>query len=126
MRALIIDDSSTIRKSGSMLLKQAKHEVFLAEEGFSGIAKAIEVRPDVIFIDVMMPGMNGYDVCATIKSTPCLADIPVAMLTSKDSPIDRARGKFAGADLYLVKPFDKKNLIEAFDRLVSNSIRKEV
>ena len=117
-KILLVDDSNTIRKSGKMFLEQAGYSVVLAEDGFSGVERAALDIPDLIFIDVMMPNIDGYTACAAIKKNPVLRHIPVVMLTSKDTLLDRARGSLVGADLYLIKPFNKKSLIEAVESLI--------
>ena len=113
IKVVLIDDSNTIRRSGEIFLKQAGCEVVLAEDGFDGLSKVVDNKPDVIFVDVMMPRLDGYQTCALIKNHPDFKHTPVIMLTSKDSLFDRARGKLVGSDQYLTKPFSKKNLIEA-------------
>ena len=113
VKVLLIDDSNTIRRSGEIFLKQAGCHVLLAEDGFDGLSKVIDYKPDVIFVDVMMPRLDGYQTCALIKNNQECKNIPVIMLTSKDSLFDRARGQLAGSDQYLIKPFSKKSLIEA-------------
>ncbi|WP_035383916.1 response regulator [Ferriphaselus sp. R-1] len=110
---VLIDDSNTIRRSGEIFLTRAGGKVVLAEDGFDGLAKVVDSKPDIIFVDVMMPRLDGYQTCALIKSHPQFKKTPVVMLTSKDSLFDRARGKLVGADLYLIKPFSKETLIEA-------------
>ncbi|MFZ5502710.1 MAG: response regulator [Pseudomonadota bacterium] len=112
VKVLLIDDSNTIRRSGEIFLSQAGCEVVLAEDGFDGLSKVVEHNPDVIFVDVMMPRLDGYQTCALIKNNPQFKNIPVIMLTSKDSLFDRARGKLVGTNQYLIKPFNKKSLIE--------------
>jgi twitching motility two-component system response regulator PilG len=113
IKVLLIDDSNTIRRSGEIFLSQAGCDVILAEDGFDGLAKVVDNRPDVIFVDVMMPRLDGYQTCALIKKNQRFKDTPVVMLTSKDTLFDRARGKLVGADQYLLKPFNKKGLIDA-------------
>lgn len=113
VKVLLIDDSNTIRRSGEIFLKQAGCEVVLAEDGFDGLSKVVEHRPDMIFIDVMMPRLDGYQACALIKNNPQFKKIPVVMLTSKDTLFDRARGKLVGSDQYLIKPFNKKSIVDA-------------
>lgn len=113
VKVLLIDDSNTIRRSGEIFLSQAGCQVFLAEDGFDGLAKVVDNQPDVIFVDVMMPRLDGYQTCALIKKNQQFKSTPVVMLTSKDTLFDRARGKMVGADQYLIKPFNKKSLIEA-------------
>lgn len=113
VKVLLIDDSNTIRRSGEIFLSQAGCQVILAEDGFDGLAKVVDNRPDIIFVDVMMPRLDGYQTCALIKKHEHFRKTPVVMLTSKDTLFDRARGKLVGADQYLLKPFNKKSLIEA-------------
>ncbi len=113
VKVVLIDDSNTIRRSGEIFLSQAGCEVVLAEDGFDGLSKVVDTHPDIIFVDVMMPRLDGYQTCALIKSNPQFKNIPVVMLTSKDTLFDRARGKLAGSDQYLIKPFNKKSLIES-------------
>jgi twitching motility two-component system response regulator PilG len=113
IKVVLIDDSNTIRRSGEIFLTQAGCKVVLAEDGFDGLSKVVDNKPDIIFVDVMMPRLDGYQTCALIKSHNEFKNTPVVMLTSKDSLFDRARGKLVGADQYLTKPFSKKSLIEA-------------
>jgi twitching motility two-component system response regulator PilG len=113
IRVVLIDDSNTIRRSGEIFLSQAGCKVILAEDGFDGLSKVVDNKPDIIFVDVMMPRLDGYQTCALIKNHAEFKNTPVVMLTSKDSLFDRARGKLVGADQYLTKPFSKKSLIEA-------------
>jgi twitching motility two-component system response regulator PilG len=112
LKVLLIDDSNTIRRSGEIFLKQAGCEVVLAEDGFDGLSKVVEHRPDLIFIDVMMPRLDGYQACALIKNNPKFKAIPVVMLTSKDTLFDRARGRLVGSDQYLIKPFNKRSIVD--------------
>ena len=113
VRVLVIDDSNTIRKSAEMFLRQAGYEVFLAEDGFDALAKISDHEPQVIFVDIMMPRLDGYQTCALIKQNPTLRSTPVIMLSSKDGIFDRARGRLAGSDRYLTKPFTREGLIAA-------------
>ena len=113
VKVVLIDDSNTIRRSGEIFLSQAGCQVVLAEDGFDGLSKVVDTRPNIIFVDVMMPRLDGYQTCALIKNNPQFKNIPVVMLTSKDTLFDRARGKLAGSDQYLIKPFNKKSLIES-------------
>ena len=113
IKVVLIDDSNTIRRSGEIFLSQAGCQVVLAEDGFDGLSKVVDNKPDIIFVDVMMPRLDGYQTCALIKNHREFKDTPVVMLTSKDSLFDRARGKLVGADQYLTKPFSKKSLTDA-------------
>ena len=113
VKVLLIDDSNTIRRSGEIFLKQAGCVVVLAEDGFDGLSKVVDNGPDLIFIDVMMPRLDGYQACALIKNNPHFKKIPVVMLTSKDTLFDRARGRLVGSDQYLIKPFNKKSIVDA-------------
>ena len=113
IKVLVIDDSNTIRRSAELFLKQAGYDVILAEDGFDALAKISDYRPHVIFVDIMMPRLDGYQTCALIKQNPSLKATPVIMLSSKDGVFDRARGRLAGSDRYLTKPFTKEGLLEA-------------
>jgi twitching motility two-component system response regulator PilG len=124
VKVLLIDDSNTIRRSGEIFLKQAGCQVVLAEDGFDGLSKVVDNQPDLIFIDVMMPRLDGYQACALIKNNPHFKQIPVVMLTSKDTLFDRARGRLVGSDQYLIKPFNKKSIVDAV--ILHTKIQKEV
>jgi len=113
---LVIDDSNTIRRSAELFLKAAGHEVILASDGFEALARVVERPPDLIFIDVMMPRLDGYQTCALLKKNERFRHIPVVMLTSKDGVFDRARGALVGCDEYLTKPFTKSELLETVAR----------
>ncbi|HWI13438.1 MAG TPA: response regulator [Burkholderiales bacterium] len=112
VKVLVIDDSNTIRRSAEMFLRQAGYEVVLAEDGFDALAKISDHRPQVIFVDIMMPRLDGYQTCALIKQNPTFKSTPVIMLSSKDGVFDRARGRLAGSDHYLTKPFTKEGLVQ--------------
>jgi len=121
VKVLVIDDSNTIRRSAEMFLRQAGFEVILAEDGFDALAKISDHHPKVIFVDIMMPRLDGYQTCALIKQNPNLKSTPVIMLSSKDGVFDRARGRLAGSDRYLTKPFTKEALIEAVNDYIKPS-----
>lgn len=112
-KVLVIDDSNTIRRSAEIFLKQGGHEVMLAEDGFDALAKVNDCRPDVIFCDILMPRLDGYQTCAIIKRNDRFADTPVIMLSSKDGVFDKARGRMVGSQEYLTKPFTKDQLLRA-------------
>ena len=118
VKILVIDDSNTIRRSAEMYLRQAGFDVILAEDGFDALAKISDHQPRVIFVDIMMPRLDGYQTCALIKQNPHLKATPVVMLSSKDGVFDRARGRLAGSDRYLTKPFTREALIEAVQEYV--------
>jgi len=118
IKVLVIDDSNTIRRSAEMFLRQAGFEVILAEDGFDALAKISDHQPRVIFVDIMMPRLDGYQTCALIKQNPNLKSTPVIMLSSKDGVFDRARGRLAGSDRYLTKPFTRQALIETVNEYV--------
>ncbi len=122
IKVLVIDDSNTIRRSAEMFLRQAGYEVILAEDGFDALAKISDYQPRVIFVDIMMPRLDGYQTCALIKQNASLKSTPVIMLSSKDGVFDRARGRLAGSDRYLTKPFTKDALIEAVRETVKSAI----
>ena len=113
MRVLVIDDSNTIRRSAEIFLKQGGCEVVLAEDGFDALAKVSDHRPDLIFCDILMPRLDGYQTCAIIKRNPQFASVPVIMLSSKDGLFDKARGRMVGSEDYLTKPFTKDQLLQA-------------
>lgn len=115
-RVMVIDDSNTIRRSAEIFLLKAGCEVILAEDGFDALAKIADHQPEVIFVDIMMPRLDGYQTCALIKKNPRLRETPVIMLSSKDGLFDRARGRLVGSDEYLTKPFSKDTLLEAVRR----------
>ncbi|WP_422017355.1 response regulator [Roseateles sp.] len=112
-RILVIDDSNTIRRSAEIFLKQGGHEVALAEDGFDALAKLGDFHPDVVFCDILMPRLDGYQTCAIIKRNPQFAGVPVIMLSSKDGLFDKARGRMVGSQDYLTKPFTKDQLLQA-------------
>jgi twitching motility two-component system response regulator PilG len=118
IKILVIDDSNTIRRSAEMYLRQAGFDVILAEDGFDALAKISDHQPKVIFVDIMMPRLDGYQTCALIKQNPHLKATPVIMLSSKDGVFDRARGRLAGSDRYLTKPFTREALIETVQEYV--------
>ncbi|MBL4763310.1 MAG: response regulator [Gammaproteobacteria bacterium] len=110
---MVIDDSKTIRRSAEVLLKKEGCEVVTATDGFEALAKIAEHEPDIIFVDIMMPRLDGYQTCALIKNNRLFKSIPVVMLSSKDSIFDRARGRVVGSEQYLTKPFTKDDLLDA-------------
>ena len=112
IKVMVIDDSNTIRKSAEIFLVQAGCQVLVAEDGFDALAKIADHHPDVIFCDILMPRLDGYQTCALIKKNPRFAGTPVIMLSSKDGLFDRARGRMVGSDEYLTKPFTKESLIK--------------
>lgn len=113
LKVMVIDDSNTIRRSAEIFLGQAGCKVILAEDGFDALAKVADHEPDVVFCDILMPRLDGYQTCALIKKSPRFSDIPVIMLSSKDGLFDRARGRMVGSDQYLTKPFTKDSLLKA-------------
>jgi twitching motility two-component system response regulator PilG len=113
VRVLVIDDSNTIRRSAEIFLKQGGHQVVLAEDGFDALAKVNDHHPHLIFCDILMPRLDGYQTCAIIKRNPRFADVPVIMLSSKDGLFDKARGRMVGSEDYLTKPFTKDQLLQA-------------
>lgn len=121
VKVLVIDDSNTIRRSAEMFLRQAGYEVILAEDGFDALSKIADHHPSVIFVDIMMPRLDGYQTCALIKQNPKLKTTPVIMLSSKDGVFDRARGRLAGSDRYLTKPFTKEGLVAVVHEYVKSS-----
>ncbi len=114
-KVLVIDDSNTIRRSAEIFLRQGGHEVLLAEDGFDALAKVNDHDPELIFCDILMPRLDGYQTCAIIKRNPRYAHVPVIMLSSKDGLFDKARGRMVGSQDYLTKPFTKEQLLRAVE-----------
>ena len=114
-KVLVIDDSNTIRRSAEIFLRQVGHEVLLAEDGFDALGKVSDHEPELIFCDILMPRLDGYQTCAIIKRNPRYAHVPVIMLSSKDGLFDRARGRMVGSQDYLTKPFTKEQLLRAVE-----------
>ncbi|SFM73857.1 PleD family two-component system response regulator [Variovorax sp. OV329] len=115
-KVLVIDDSNTIRRSAEIFLKQGGHEVLLAEDGFDALSKVNDHRPDLIFCDILMPRLDGYQTCAIIKRNSHFSSVPVVMLSSKDGVFDKARGRMVGSQDYLTKPFTKDQLLQAVEQ----------
>ncbi len=114
-KVLVIDDSNTIRRSAEIFLRQGGHEVVLAEDGFDALAKVNDHDPELIFCDILMPRLDGYQTCAIIKRNPRFSHVPVIMLSSKDGLFDKARGRMVGSEEYLTKPFTKEQLLRAVE-----------
>ena len=121
-KVMVIDDSNTIRRSAEMFLKAAGYEVVLAEDGFDALSKITDHRPQIIFVDIMMPKLDGYQTCALIKRNAQFKSTPVIMLSSKDGLFDRARGRMAGSDQYLTKPFTKETLVDTVKSFTNANI----
>lgn len=113
IKVMVIDDSNTIRRSAEIFLKSSGCQVILAEDGFDALAKISNEHPDLIFVDIMMPRLDGYQTCSLIKRNARYKTTPVIMLSSKDGLFDRARGRMVGSDQYLTKPFTQETLLEA-------------
>jgi len=112
-KVLVIDDSNTIRRSAEIFLKQGGFTVMLAEDGFDALSKLGDFKPDLVFCDILMPRLDGYQTCAIIKRNPDFTHVPVIMLSSKDGLFDKARGRMVGSQDYLTKPFTKDQLLQA-------------
>ncbi len=116
LKVMVIDDSKTIRRTAETLLKKAGCEVLTATDGFEALSIIADNNPDLIFVDIMMPRLDGYQTCALIKHNEQYSDIPVIMLSSKDGLFDRARGRIVGSQQYLTKPFTRDELLGAIKR----------
>lgn len=112
IKVLVVDDSKTIRRSAEMLLQKAGCEVFTAEDGYAALGTIVDQKPDIIFMDIMMPRLDGYQTVALVKNNPEYDTIPIVMLSSKDGVFDKERGRIVGAIDYITKPFSKEDLIE--------------
>jgi len=119
-KVLVVDDSNTIRRSAEIFLKQGGHEVLLADDGFDALAKINGHQPDLVFCDILMPRLDGYQTCAIIKRNARFSSIPVVMLSSKDGVFDKARGRMVGSQDYLTKPFTKDQLLQAVQQFGAN------
>ena len=121
IKVMVIDDSKTIRRTAESLLKREGCEVITAIDGFEALAMIADLHPDIIFVDIMMPRLDGYQTCALIKHNQDYRKIPVIMLSSKDGLFDRARGRIVGSEQYLTKPFTKDELLGAIRRHTSSA-----
>ena len=115
LRIMVVDDSPTIRRTAETLLSKEGYEVTSVEDGLEALCKVAEVRPDVIFMDVMMPKLDGYDTCQVIKASADFSETLVIMLSSKDGIFDRARGKLAGSEAFISKPFSRDELLSVIE-----------
>jgi len=113
LKVMVIDDSKTIRRTAETLLKNVGCEVITAIDGFDALAKIVDHHPHIIFVDIMMPRLDGYQTCALIKSNRAFKSIPVIMLSSKDGLFDKAKGRIVGSDQFLTKPFSRDELLSA-------------
>jgi twitching motility two-component system response regulator PilG len=125
IKVMVIDDSNTIRRTAEIFLKAMGCEIILAEDGFDALAKITNEHPDIIFVDIMMPKLDGYQTCSLIKRNARYKSIPVIMLSSKDGLFDRARGRMVGSDQYLTKPFTKESLMTAVHTYAVQSILRK-
>jgi len=124
IRVLIIDDSKTIRRSAESLLRKEGWDVVTAVDGFDALAKVVEFKPDIVFVDIMMPRLDGYQTCALIKNNAEYRQTPVIMLSSKDSIFDKAKGRVVGSEHYLTKPFSRDDLLNVIERHVPDASRE--
>ena len=118
VKVLVIDDSKTIRRSAENLLTKEGCDVITAVDGFDALAKIADSRPEIIFVDIMMPRLDGYQTCALIKNNSEFKTTPVVMLSSKDGLFDKAKGRIVGSDRYITKPFSKEELLVTIRTLV--------
>jgi twitching motility two-component system response regulator PilG len=117
LKVLVVDDSNTIRRSAEIFLKQGGHDVLLADDGFDALSKVNDYSPDLIFCDILMPRLDGYQTCAIIKRNAKFSSVPIVMLSSKDGVFDKARGRMVGSQDYLTKPFTKDQLLQTVNVL---------
>ncbi len=125
VKVMVIDDSNTIRKTTQALLTKAGYEVLTAADGFEAMSLITDHRPDIIFVDIMMPRLDGYQTCSLIKSNRHFKQTPVVMLSSKDGLFDRARGRVAGSEQHINKPFTQDELIQAITKYVGSDVSNE-
>ncbi len=120
IKVMVIDDSNTIRRSAEIFLSQTKCEIILASDGFDAMSKIVDCHPDIIFVDIIMPRLDGYQTCMLIKKNARFQTVPVVMLTSKTGVFDRARGRMAGSNDYITKPYTQEELLGAICKYTSN------
>ncbi|MBT2371850.1 twitching motility response regulator PilG [Pseudomonas fluorescens] len=125
LKVMVIDDSKTIRRTAETLLKNVGCEVIAAIDGFDALAKIVDHHPHIIFVDIMMPRLDGYQTCALVKNNPAFKSIPVIMLSSKDGLFDKAKGRIVGSDQFLTKPFSKEELLSAIKAYVPGFVAVE-
>lgn len=121
VKVLIVDDSGTIRKTAEAILSREGYNVSSVDNGFKALSKVMAFKPDIIFLDIMMPRLDGYQVCSVIKSNPEFKEIPIIMLSSKDGVFDKARGRIAGSEFFMTKPFSRDELLSA----IGEHVRKK-
>ena len=119
MKVMVVDDSNTIRRTVETILNKIGCNVVTAIDGYDALAKIAESKPDLIFIDIMMPRLDGYQTCALVKNNPAFKSTPIIMLSSKDGLFDKAKGRIVGSDQYLTKPFSKDELLEVYEQYSS-------
>ena len=122
LKVLVIDDSNTIRRSAEIFLRQGGHDVLLAEDGFDALSKVGDYLPQLIFCDILMPRLDGYQTCAIIRRNARFSHVPIVMLSSRDGVFDKARGRMVGSQDYLTKPFTKDQLLQAVRQLASTTL----
>lgn len=125
LKIMVVDDSKTIRRTAETLLQREGFEVVTAEDGFEALAKIADHKPNIIFVDIMMPRLDGYQTCALIKNNAQFKSTPVIMLSSKDGLFDKAKGRIVGSDHYVTKPFSKVELLEAIQNYCANEAGEE-
>jgi len=121
LKVMVIDDSKTIRRTAETLLKKEGCDVVTATDGFEALSKIADQQPDIIFVDIMMPRLDGYQTCALIKNNQVFRQTPVIMLSSKDGLFDKARGRIVGSEQYLTKPFTRDELLGAIRKHVERA-----
>ncbi len=118
IKVMIVDDSVTIRRAAETFLRREGYDVITADDGFEALPKIVDHQPDIIFLDIMMPRLDGYQTCSVIKNNSLFKEIPVIMLSSKDGIFDKARGKLVGSEQYVTKPFTKEDLLDVIQQHV--------
>ncbi len=119
IKVMVVDDSQTIRRTAETLLAREGYDVVTAEDGFEALARLVECAPDIVFLDIVMPRLDGYQTCSVIKSSGRYRGVPVVMLSSKDGLFDKARGKLAGSEQFITKPFTREDLLDAIRQHVA-------
>ena len=116
IKVMVVDDSKTIRNVAEKLLNKEGHTVITADDGFAALAKIVDYQPDIIFLDIMMPRLDGYQTCSVVKNNASFKNTPIVMLSSKDGVFDRAKGKLVGSEQFVTKPFTREDLLAAIEQ----------
>jgi twitching motility two-component system response regulator PilG len=122
---LVVDDSPTVRKIVQLTLQRERIHVVTAGDGLSALAAVADEQPDLILLDIMLPRMDGYNICQVVRRNMAFRDMPIIMLSGKDGLFDKMRGKLAGSTEYITKPFDSAELVQTVKRHLDSAVVRE-